>query len=181
MTTVEKDSMSQTNLGSNVYATLGGFHFSFSKHNPMRNLLAGMSEAEKDLKSLENEDCFAERFWRGASLPVRQQLLDMKAKCAGKLTDEGVRILRKSGCLVDRENILKINLGRRTMVATQIAMALVSLFCFCANFAYVVFPASPAQQASGQISILIIWFAVAVPAYLYVMRPWRILKDAGLV
>ncbi|GAB2900689.1 hypothetical protein GCM10027046_32120 [Uliginosibacterium flavum] len=171
----------QKNRAKKVLAPMGNLKYVESSPRSVDLLLLNMEDDELNDEAVRKERLFAARFWPGATLPVRQQVIELIAKTEGKLTDHGIRILRKSSCLIDRDNVVKITLGKKTLFATQALMCVVTLICAMMMFAFAIFSPNLIKQGAGQVAMLVLWLGVAIPAYLYVHRPWRILKDAGLV
>ena len=168
----------QLNVGQEIYAPMGDLIGKISQPASIRLMLALMTDAELD-EALEKPYLFQERFGFMANHSVRQQILNLQV--LHQFTDEDIRRLKRSNLLVIHRNQMKIVSHRSFIVMNQMTVGFVTLITVVMLLRLMGVGLTPAHELFALLATFSAWALLIWPSYVYAIRPWRILKDAGLV
>lgn len=175
---VAPDTPIQTNMAQTILAPMGDLVGKIGEPASMKLVLALAPSEELDERALDNAYFFEARFGFDANRQVREQVLRIQSQ--HQFTDREMRILKRGNILQIRNQRVSLDHPRSRRISSEVQIVCVSGLAVLMVLALVGIKSTPAQVLA-QLSIMVGWVVLTFPAYWFTLRPWRVLKDAGLV
>ncbi|WP_341677279.1 hypothetical protein [Niveibacterium sp. SC-1] len=172
------DTPIQTNMAQTIFAPMGDLVGKISQPASMRLVLALTPSEELDQRASDNAYFFAARFGFDANTQVREQVLRIQSQ--HQLTDREIRILKRGKILQIRNQQVSLEHPRSRRISSQVQIVCLSAFAVMMVLALTGIKPSLTQSLI-QLGIMVTWAVLTFPVYWFALRPWRVLKDAGLV
>jgi hypothetical protein len=181
MSEEQRPSAIQINLASGQRNAYRDYveHHEIHVPDSIKIYLAVTPSERLDREAIDNERLFIYRFGFDAAPTAREQVIALKRQYG--LTDREIRGLRFGGNLMVRREDVKFSADPWMMWSGWIQLGIFSLLLIDCVF-QISFSSVPAwRQTLGLITLMAVWFVIAIGLNKLYIAPWRLLRKVGAV